>query len=404
MSTWAAYQNHAVSFVVDTNYREWNTDFPAVYVCEIENEDKVAVLSDRLFGVPHDYNLDEMVKEMTFYTSHNFFTLRACGPNRSEHSDFCARDYSSHISQARSTCTELFRQCKWNNQKFECCNLFMAIQSDLGVCFAINTMQTKLQTGHRTKLSMISNSSSGLGSLHLELNGQTHVYILGRLEIPASVTSKKDYMLVETGMHIKRSFNVKEIENQPEVRDLSIQQRKCRYPEENYLEVYPYYSYSACLLQCRKSAQLSKCACAHHLMPNTAEEDRCNITGLACIQTNFKQITVQKHPGSSNVGLECNCLVSCNEIQLDVVNEDLNPLSNASSIVDISLERLPTERFKRIVVKDKMDVVVSIGSAIALFLGASFLTLAEIFVYFLMHPLSEYLTSPLLSSRFGQCT
>lgn len=46
-SAWNSYQNNAVSFVVNTNYRDWNTQFSAVYVCERNNEDKVAEISDQ---------------------------------------------------------------------------------------------------------------------------------------------------------------------------------------------------------------------------------------------------------------------------------------------------------------------------------------------------------------------
>lgn len=64
---------------------------------------------------------------------------------------------------------------------------------------------------------------------------------------------------------------INEIENQEEVRDVSIQQRNCRFMEESNLDVYPFYSYSACCVQCRKDAQLKTCKCAHHLMPNTGK-------------------------------------------------------------------------------------------------------------------------------------
>ena len=36
-----AFRHHAVSFVSETAYLDWNTTFPAVSVCETESPDKL---------------------------------------------------------------------------------------------------------------------------------------------------------------------------------------------------------------------------------------------------------------------------------------------------------------------------------------------------------------------------
>lgn len=41
IATWYAFQNNAVSFVMETDYLEWNTTFPAVSICEQESPDKL---------------------------------------------------------------------------------------------------------------------------------------------------------------------------------------------------------------------------------------------------------------------------------------------------------------------------------------------------------------------------
>lgn len=43
------------------------------------------------------------------------------------------------------------------------------------------------------------------------------VYILGPLEVPSTVTSKRDFIEVVPSSKAKRTFNLKDIENQPEV-------------------------------------------------------------------------------------------------------------------------------------------------------------------------------------------
>ena len=39
---------------------------------------------------------------------------------------------------------------------------------------------------------------------------------------------------------------MKNIENDVEARDVSVEQRNCRFPEENINEVHKFYSFSAC--------------------------------------------------------------------------------------------------------------------------------------------------------------
>lgn len=46
-SSWDAFQNNAISFVVETSYRDWDTDFPAVVVCETKNLDRMQEVAER---------------------------------------------------------------------------------------------------------------------------------------------------------------------------------------------------------------------------------------------------------------------------------------------------------------------------------------------------------------------
>lgn len=152
----------------------------------------------------------------------------------------------------------------------------------MGVCYAINSVQVRDKSTER--LAMVSNIKSGPGKLYLEINGAANVYILGEQEVPSMTTLTTDVIQVTPRIKYRRFLAVKEIDNQPEVsvgppfcyalllfqvKDVSIRQRKCRFSDESDLNVYRYYSYSACCVQCRKDAQLKICNCAHHLMPNT---------------------------------------------------------------------------------------------------------------------------------------
>lgn len=46
MSAWDAFQHNAIQFVVETSYRDWDTDFPAIAICESKNMDRVSKISE----------------------------------------------------------------------------------------------------------------------------------------------------------------------------------------------------------------------------------------------------------------------------------------------------------------------------------------------------------------------
>lgn len=66
-------------------------------------------------------------------------------------------------------------------------------------------------------------------------------------------------------------------------------------------------------------------------------------------------------------GIVCNCMPSCDEVDILVVHETRDNIFDANtdpfSIIEVSLANLPTERYKRNVVRGKLDLV---GKTVAL--------------------------------------
>lgn len=46
-SAWDAFQHNAISFVVETSYRDWDTQFPAIVICESKNIDRVQEVAEK---------------------------------------------------------------------------------------------------------------------------------------------------------------------------------------------------------------------------------------------------------------------------------------------------------------------------------------------------------------------
>lgn len=72
------------------------------------------------------------------------------------------------------------------------------------------------------------------------------------------------------------------------------EKRRCRYSDENNLKVYPYYSYSACTVQCRKDAQMRLCNCSNFFMPNTPEDEKCDLNGIICLNDKVNLLSVSE--------------------------------------------------------------------------------------------------------------
>lgn len=68
--------------------------------------------------------------------------------------------------------------------------------------------------------------------------------------------------------HTSNFFQVEETSNDPMVHDIPVRMRKCLFAHEKpAIHMYPRYSYSVCILQCRARRQMAKCNCTHHMLP-----------------------------------------------------------------------------------------------------------------------------------------
>lgn len=62
---------------------------------------------------------------------------------------------------------------------------------------------------------------------------------------------------------------VRDIDNDLLIVETTPEQRACKFHHENEDGLYPFYSYSACTVLCRKRAQLDVCNCNDHFMLST---------------------------------------------------------------------------------------------------------------------------------------
>lgn len=159
----SAFQNDAISFVAETSYRDWNTNFPSVIVCEAKNMDRIQEFADeyitwfkystllwiqiksvfsRIWGDDHDFILEEVLSEIAFFRGESYHTIHEC--TGTEHAASCFHSNFLHYAQlVRSECEETLDNCYWNDEVFDCCKYFKKIHTELGLCYSINSLQSK---------------------------------------------------------------------------------------------------------------------------------------------------------------------------------------------------------------------------------------------------------------------
>lgn len=321
------------------------------------------------------------------------------------------------------TCEKTISECEFNGKKFDCCKNFIKIDTEIGRCYGLNSAQTVKPKGFKM-FPMLSDQTTGPGMLRIKVLTECFLYTMGFYEVPNLVTPKTDILQIDQFIHytwatlptnsififlhstltlfygslfsiFSRVLNVKYVENDGQAKELSIRQRNCRFPYENYVEVHPYFSYSACSVQCRLDEQRRLCNCSSHIMPNTDVSElqidtrqrsndkiksiillslnislclqpskHCDINGLVCLNEHYEDLSIVIAPWSKlrkRKGLVCHCIPSCEEVDILVTHESRKNILNGGpkpySYIDVSLGYLPNERYKRNVVRGHFDLV-----------------------------------------------
>ncbi|GLH13357.1 uncharacterized protein GBIM_17931 [Gryllus bimaculatus] len=168
----------------------------------------------------------------------------------------------------------------------------------------------------------------------------------GPEELPSLGAERQALPWLREGHLTLRRVSVREMSNAGGVAAVAPELRRCRFPWEPLPGAPPAsrYSYGGCVAACRRARERELCGCYLHLAP--AHDG-------------------YKHPYAS----PC-CRTS---------NDELKGTNHAQ--LTIQLDRLATEREHRLVVTGPLDVVVSVGSAFSLLVGASMQSVVEALLF-----------------------
>jgi len=84
--------------------------------------------------------LEEVLSEIAFFRGESYHTVHECSGEEVTASCFYS-NFSYYAELVRSSCVDSISNCEWNNKPFECCKYFHRMETELGICYAINSMQ-----------------------------------------------------------------------------------------------------------------------------------------------------------------------------------------------------------------------------------------------------------------------
>ncbi|BES96362.1 Amiloride-sensitive sodium channel [Nesidiocoris tenuis] len=371
-ANWDRYEHNAVSFLLETDYIRWNSPFPAFSICEKDTQSKISEAAKEIYGPDRNLNIEIFVRDIAFFDG-------TCGTCRDKCRYLlnCTGDLEYIAKTTRKTCQDLIHDCEWLGQPFDCCSEFLPLQTEHGPCFSINSANTERLNNSVAPLDFIVNRTTGPGKLTFMTDGDVYLFRHSPEDVPMINHPPWERATINSGSEFKWSFYVREIVNDAELIMLRLEQRKCRFPDENNLQSYRAYSYSGCLVESRSKKQLQLCGCIDHFRPKINGAKSCDSDGLSCLTEYSDELRNARYE----------CLDSCVEPEYDTVFKKnwFRPRAGGEKpMVKIHLELadLPNLRFRRIVVRTMLDLVVGMGGAFGLFLGASLLSTLEILFSF----------------------
>nr|XP_019558124.2 sodium channel protein Nach-like [Aedes albopictus] len=388
------FRNNAVSMVIENVHARERINFPSLGICEMGYaKETYAKLETVIEGLKTDedmdynYDVEDFMLRIIFHNLYNYGSIMSyCAPY-TECTD-CIKcpesNYNLFAAKVRATCSELLEECRWNGEKFDCCTFFKPIQTSMGSCYLLNSVQLA-EKGGNNWLSMEVGRDTAQGELLLNVSKAFSSYILNEEDIPHMLLTSLQFTQIPIGYTGTIFFTLQNIVNDPLVKTVDPKIRRCVFPDENSNSNYPYYSYSVCVTECLKMAQIKMCNCCHHNMIIDENDNSpiCGYEGLFCLDQRdvmFPQTTIMQ-PWRTN-GLVCQCLPSCTEHEIRIIGKQSNIEDRDGRSVLFKLMALPTQRYRRQIVRENLDVVVSIGGILGLFMGASILSLVELIYFF----------------------
>ncbi|KAH8406653.1 hypothetical protein KR222_001592, partial [Zaprionus bogoriensis] len=384
------FDTRAVSIVYESVPVLAPVKFPSLCVCQTDPgsdyggglEDYVQSMGRDLNG-PYNFAVETYVTYILFpdtYSENLFYYLCDQTKDCEECAKCPLKDYRLIAKTLGLNCSDIFIECRLSGVPFDCCNYFLPMTTPYGACYMLNSLQNNHpSSGHWLPTVLDRNNQP---QMKLKLKRSSMVSITNEEDLPY-VKQPVVFFNAQLGKKTEFQFYMESLVNDPEIRNIPVAARDCYFPDEiPATSLFRAYSFSACISDCTRKYQLQICNCSLYNF-NPFNDERlpdCGFEEYVCaqshglIQTDFHKLK------EYNSEVNCGCLPSCTEADLKNVYEYNEPLESAH--VTMSMSMWPTNQYRRQALRTSLDVVVSIGGILGLFLGASILSAIEFLYYF----------------------
>ena len=317
-------------------------------------------------GTSIEYNddVEDYLTSVIFNNVNGFGSMSSfCTPH--EDCDDCIKcphdGYQAIADRVIANCSQLFEECAWNGQIFDCCRFFKPLRTSVGTCFLLNSIQIVQKSGPNW-LDMKVGMRHGSGHLQLSMKKANSIYVLSEEDIPHLLLKTLKSDQIPEGFNGILTLKIQDTMNDKNVRNIKPESRKCVFPDEPSGTHYKKYSFTTCVTECLKQGQLRICNCTHFnmIVDKNDKSPICDYYGLVCLDkmgmisppSSFLQ---PWHPQGMS---DCKCLPSCNEPQISVVSR-WSVIDQAPKFrkVSIKLHQIPTQRYFRQAVREALDII-----------------------------------------------
>ncbi|XP_078039740.1 pickpocket protein 19 [Augochlora pura] len=171
------------------------------------------------------------------------------------------------------------------------------------------------------------------------------------------------------------------IQTKPNVRELQVHQRRCKFSSDGGLQTWPIYSKNMCIVECRMRTIQHLCKCRPHFARPIDGIEICNSTQLRCIASIKEKLFLFTSPPKY-----CKCIPSCDNYEYSITDTKISEIGVPSSSSTLTLiTYFPSQVFYRTLLYGFTDFLSSVGGAAGLLLGASVLSFVEIIYFMTLH-------------------
>ncbi|XP_075144777.1 pickpocket 15 [Haematobia irritans] len=397
------FNSRAVSIVYESLPSTHKIKFPTVAVCEMMDKffasteliNYVTSLYPSTNSEDYNYEVEEFVKTMVYPHQYREGYIERWCDDECDCAKCPQNGFRTLHEQFVTKCEELFVSCEFSGRPLDCCKYFLPLTTPHGNCFMLNSLLNN-KKGSPTWYNNEIDPLTDIAKMKIVVTKITQLSILNEEDVPHNALPGYKIEVNKNGQEKLLQVFMQTMSNDPDVREIAPEHRQCRFPDELITDTaYKAYSFSTCFVDCHRVHQMNECNCSFYtfLPEPMAKYPDCDRAGLLCLEKlSLIRPDARNLLPWTNSKYSCECLPSCNEIDFKVVFDHQMAYNetNDNMTIHVVMPEFATERYRRQALRTRLDIVVTIGGILGLFLGASILSGIEFIYYFSLRLWNNY--------------